>query len=114
MENSGEYEVTELLDNDEVARLVYDLLEFPEGHLEAFEQHDRRTLTIMTRSALKPDKSLETLKGFHELKLKPFEHQLARNYSGSGMNSPLTSHLNQMLEAAYRKHETWKQKKVKR
>jgi len=63
---------------------------------------------------VKADKSLETLKGFHELKLKPFEHQPARNYSGSGMNSPLTSHLNQMLEAAYRKHETWKQKKVKR
>ena len=64
--------------------------------------------------AVKADKSLETLKGFHELKLKPFENQLARNYSGSGMNSPLTSHLNQMLDSAYRKHETWKQKKVKR
>ncbi len=58
----------------------------------------------------KADKMLETLNKFQAVKLKPFENELARNYSS--LNSPLTVHLNQLLEAAFRKHATWKQKKL--
>lgn len=58
----------------------------------------------------KADKMLETLKKFQGVKLKPFENELARNYSS--MSSPLTSHLNQMLDSAFRKHAAWKQKKL--
>ena len=47
------------LSHTEVGRLVFDLLEFPEGHLEAFQQKDKRCLTIITKSELKQDIRLD-------------------------------------------------------
>jgi transcription initiation factor TFIIH subunit 1 len=54
----------------------------------------------------KAAKMHETLTKFQMVKLRPFENELARQYS-SGPN--ITYHINQMLESAYRKFETWKQ-----
>ncbi len=44
------------------------------------------------------------------MKLRPFENELARNYSS--MSSGLTRHLNQMLEAAFAKFDAWRNKKI--
>ncbi len=52
----------------------------------------------------KVKKTHETLKKFELVKLRPFEHELARQYS-SGPN--ITMHIRQMLDAAYRKFEAW-------
>lgn len=53
----------------------------------------------------KANKMHETLRKFENVKLRPFENELARQYS-SGPN--ITMHIHQMLEAAYRKFQTWK------
>ena len=58
----------------------------------------------------KTGKMYDTLKKFQQVKLRPFENELARAYSS--MSSPLTNHINQMLEAIFRKYATWKQKKI--
>ena len=50
----------------------------------------------------------ETLKRFRDVKLKPFENEVARNYTS--IAGELTAHINQMLEAAFRKFATWKQR----
>ena len=54
----------------------------------------------------------ETLRRFQQVKLKPFENELARNYTS--IAGELTAHINQMLEAAFRKFVLWKQNKQKR
>ena len=51
-----------------------------------------------------------TLKRFQTVKLQPFKNDLARNYST--ISGQLTSHLDQMLEAAFRKFEAWQSKKA--
>ena len=58
-----------------------------------------------------------TLKRFQTVKLQPFKNDLARNYStisalSSTISGQLTSHLDQMLEAAFRKFEAWQSKKA--
>lgn len=53
----------------------------------------------------KAKKMHETLRKFQMVKLRPFENELARQYS-AGPN--ITMHINQMLESAYRKFATWK------
>ena len=53
----------------------------------------------------KANKMHETLRKFETVKLRPFENELARQYT-SGPN--ITMHIHQMLEAAYRKYQTWK------
>jgi len=52
----------------------------------------------------KANKMHDTLRKFEQVKLRPFENELARQYS-SGPN--ITMHIHQMLEAAYRKFTTW-------
>ena len=52
----------------------------------------------------KSNKMHDTLRKFEQVKLRPFENELARQYS-SGPN--ITMHIHQMLEAAYRKFTTW-------
>ncbi len=61
-----------------------------------------------TSSAMieKANKMHETLRKFHLVKLTPFENELMRSYSSA---PNITVHLNQMLEAAYRKYATWQQ-----
>ena len=58
----------------------------------------------------KATKMYDTLKKFQQLKVRPFENELARTYST--MSSPLTNHINQMLEVMFRKYTNWKQKKI--
>ena len=59
------------------------------------------TTPAMTEKA---NKMHDTLRKFEMVKLRPFENELARQYS-SGPN--ITVHIHQMLEAAYRKFQTW-------
>ena len=58
----------------------------------------------------KTRKMYDTLRKFQQVKLRPFENELARAYSS--MSSPLTNHINQMLEAIFSKYAAWKQKKI--
>lgn len=58
----------------------------------------------------KAAKMYETLNKFQQVKLRPFENELARNYTS--ISGQLTSHINQMLESAFRKYASWKQKKI--
>ncbi len=58
----------------------------------------------------KATKTFDTLNKFQLVKLRPFENELARNYSSG---PKITSHINQMLESASRKFTTWQQKMSK-
>ncbi|XP_014213223.1 general transcription factor IIH subunit 1 [Copidosoma floridanum] len=49
------------------------------------------------------------LQNFHTVKLKPFEARLQREFSA--VSQHLTSHLNQLLNAAYRKFAVWQQRR---
>ena len=53
----------------------------------------------------KANKMYETLQKFQLVKLQPFKNELQRQYS---FRSPITNHMEQMLEAANRKYTTWK------
>ncbi|XP_040575563.1 general transcription factor IIH subunit 1 [Lepeophtheirus salmonis] len=55
----------------------------------------------------KASKMFETLKKFERVKIRPFENELIRNYNSA---AKMTTHINRMLDAAYRKHTTWQQK----
>ncbi|XP_034935021.1 general transcription factor IIH subunit 1 [Chelonus insularis] len=52
----------------------------------------------------------ETLHRFHSAKLKPFEDRVQREFSA--VSQHLTSHLNQLLNTAYRKFAVWQQRKM--
>ena len=52
-----------------------------------------------------------TLQKFKSVRLAPFENEVARAYAS--MSSPLTNHINQMLDACLRKYQLWKQKTAK-
>ncbi|CAB3374326.1 Hypothetical predicted protein [Cloeon dipterum] len=52
----------------------------------------------------------ETLHRFHAAKLKPFEDRVIRECSPLSHN--ITSHLNQLLNSAYRKFAIWQQRKM--
>ncbi|KDR19295.1 general transcription factor IIH subunit 1 isoform X2 [Zootermopsis nevadensis] len=52
----------------------------------------------------------EALHRFHSARLKPFENRVLREFSP--LSQHLTSHLNQMLNSAYRKFATWQQRKM--
>ena len=52
-----------------------------------------------------------TLHKFKSVRLAPFENEVARAYAS--MSSPLTNHINQMLDACLRKYQLWKQKTAK-
>ena len=65
-----------------------------------------------TDRAEKVVKMHDTLRRFQQVKLKPFENELARNYTS--IAGELTAHINQMLDAAFRKFALWKQNKQKR
>ena len=58
-----------------------------------------------TQLTEKANKMHETLRKFEMVKLRPFENELARQYSSG---PKITMHIHQMLEAAYRKYQTWK------
>ena len=51
----------------------------------------------------------EALRRFHSAKLKPFEDRVQREFSA--VSQHLTSHLNQLLNTAYRKFAVWQQRK---
>ncbi|XP_031782423.1 general transcription factor IIH subunit 1 [Nasonia vitripennis] len=50
------------------------------------------------------------LHNFHSVRLKPFEDRLQREFSA--VSQHLTSHLNQLLNAAYRKFALWQQRRA--
>jgi transcription initiation factor TFIIH subunit 1 len=52
----------------------------------------------------------EALHRFHSARLKPFEDRVFREFSP--LSQHLTSHLNRMLNSAYRKFATWQQRKM--
>ncbi|GAB1869541.1 General transcription factor IIH subunit 1 [Camponotus japonicus] len=52
----------------------------------------------------------ESLHRFHSAKLKPFEDRVQREFSA--VSQHLTSHLNQLLTAAYGKFAMWQQRKM--
>ncbi|XP_012284753.1 general transcription factor IIH subunit 1 [Orussus abietinus] len=52
----------------------------------------------------------EALHRFHSAKLKPFEDRVQREFSA--VSQHLTSHLNQLLNTAYRKFAVWQQRKM--
>ncbi|XP_076224724.1 transcription factor B1 [Nomia melanderi] len=52
----------------------------------------------------------EALHRFHSAKLKPFEDRVQRDFSA--VSQHLTSHLNQLLNTAYRKFAVWQQRKM--
>ncbi|XP_035726219.1 general transcription factor IIH subunit 1-like [Vespa mandarinia] len=52
----------------------------------------------------------EALHRFHSVKLKPFEDRVQREFSA--ISQHLTSHLNQLLNTAYRKFALWQQRKM--
>ncbi|XP_003701481.2 transcription factor B1 isoform X2 [Megachile rotundata] len=52
----------------------------------------------------------EALRRFHSAKLKPFEDRVQRDFSA--VSQHLTSHLNQLLNTAYRKFAVWQQRKM--
>ncbi|XP_044737269.1 general transcription factor IIH subunit 1 [Chrysoperla carnea] len=52
----------------------------------------------------------EALHRYHAARLKPFEDRILRELSP--LSQHLTVHLNQLLNAAYRKFNTWQQRKV--
>ncbi|KAG5879297.1 hypothetical protein JTB14_021955 [Gonioctena quinquepunctata] len=58
-----------------------------------------------TNSEVKLVKMHEALNRFHTAKLKPFEDKLIRELSP--LSHHLTKHLNQLLNAAYQKFNTW-------
>ncbi|XP_058807076.1 general transcription factor IIH subunit 1 [Phymastichus coffea] len=49
------------------------------------------------------------LRNFHTVKLTPFEDRLQRDYSA--VSQHITSHLNQLLDAAYRRFALWQQRR---
>ncbi|KAJ8678760.1 hypothetical protein QAD02_014547 [Eretmocerus hayati] len=50
------------------------------------------------------------LRNFHTVKVKPFEDRVQRDFSA--ISQHLTSHLNQLLNAAYRKFALWQQRRA--
>ncbi|XP_046748010.1 general transcription factor IIH subunit 1 [Diprion similis] len=52
----------------------------------------------------------EALHRFHSARLKPFEDRIQREFSA--VSQHLTSHLNQLLNTAYRKFGVWQQRKL--
>ncbi|XP_015123540.1 general transcription factor IIH subunit 1 [Diachasma alloeum] len=52
----------------------------------------------------------EALRRFHTARLKKFEDHLQRDYSA--ISQHLTTHLNQLLNTAYRKFAVWQQRKM--
>ncbi|XP_063979303.1 general transcription factor IIH subunit 1 [Diachasmimorpha longicaudata] len=52
----------------------------------------------------------EALRRFHTARLKKFEDHLQRDYSA--ISQHLTTHLNQLLNTAYRKYAVWQQRKM--
>ncbi|EZA51786.1 hypothetical protein DMN91_004401 [Ooceraea biroi] len=52
----------------------------------------------------------DALHRFHSAKLKPFEDRVQREFSA--VSQHLTSHLNQLLNTAYRKFAVWQQRKM--
>jgi len=54
----------------------------------------------------KATKTYDTLTKFQHVKLRPFENELARNFSSG---PKITNHINQMLSAASRKFTAWQQ-----
>ncbi len=61
------------------------------------------TTTAMQEKA---NKTYDTLIKFQHVKLRPFENDLARNFSSG---PKITNHINQMLSAASRKFSAWQQ-----
>ena len=55
----------------------------------------------------KVTKMYDTLKKFQQVKVRPFENELLRNYT-SGPR--ITTHINQMLAVADKKYSTWQQR----
>ena len=62
--------------------------------------------------AEKARKMFETLKKFQAMKVRPFETEVERRYTvGGGPGGRVTQHINLMLESAYKKYNTWANKK---
>ena len=62
------------------------------------------TTTQLQEKAIKMH---DTLQKYQAKKLRPFEKELVRQYSSG---PKITGHINEMLDAAYRKFSTWQQK----
>ena len=54
-------------------------------------------------------KMFETLKKFQAMKVRPFETLVERRYTPGGGH--VTQHINMMLDSAYKKYNTWANKK---
>ena len=59
--------------------------------------------------AEKAKKMFDTLKKFQQMKVRPFETEVERRYTPGGGH--ITQHINLMLERAYKKYNTWANKK---
>jgi len=59
--------------------------------------------------AEKARKMYETLQKFQAMKVRPFETEVERRYSAGGGH--ITQHINMMLESAYKKYNTWVNRK---
>jgi len=58
----------------------------------------------------KAKKMYETLQKFQSMKVRPFEKDVERRYSGAAGGN-ITQHINSMLDAAYSKYTTWQTKR---
>jgi len=54
-------------------------------------------------------KMYETLQKFQAMKVRPFETEVSRRYSAGGGH--ITQHINLMLESAYKKYNSWQNRK---
>jgi len=59
----------------------------------------------------KARKMYDTLQKFHSVKVRPFEKDVERRYSAGG--GLITQHINSMLDAAYRKFNSWQSRSKK-
>jgi len=59
--------------------------------------------------AEKARKTHETLQKFQAMKVRPFETEVERRYSAGGGH--ITQHINTMLDSAYKKYNSWANKK---
>lgn len=51
----------------------------------------------------------DAIRRFHVAKVKPFEEHTANELSPLG-GAPLTKHLNQMMQTAFRKYDGWQER----
>ena len=60
----------------------------------------------------KANKMHESLQRFNASKIKPFEDKVIREFAPLG--NQMLSHLNLLIQAAFRKFVTWQERKIRR